>query len=69
VLAAPLDRGFNRLAWIFPYAIGATGLVLAGLTAIRWSRRRDTHDESAAASEPNADALAARLDDELRDLD
>ena len=69
VLAAPLDRGFNRLAWIVPYAIGATGLVIAGFAAIRWTRRREAQQEPAAASEPDNDALDARLDDELRDLD
>jgi cytochrome c-type biogenesis protein CcmF len=68
VLAAPLDRGFNRLAWAVPYAIGATGLVLAAIVAVRWSRRSRADapaQESAAVDDP----LAARLDDELRDLD
>jgi cytochrome c-type biogenesis protein CcmF len=69
VLAAPLDRGFNRLAWVVPYAIGATGLVIAGIAAIRWSRRRETADEETTGQEPRNDALDARLDDELRDLD
>ena len=26
-LAAPIDKGFNRLAWLFPYLVGATGAV------------------------------------------
>jgi cytochrome c-type biogenesis protein CcmF len=68
VLAAPKDEGFNRLAWAVPYAIGATGLLLAGIVAVRWSRRSRTGD----ARQPDAvedDPLAARLDDELRDLD
>jgi cytochrome c-type biogenesis protein CcmF len=69
VLAAPLDRGFNRLAWLVPYVIGATGLVFAGLAAVRWSRRHEAPEESSAASEPPNDTLDARLDDELRDLD
>jgi cytochrome c-type biogenesis protein CcmF len=67
VLSVPLDRGFNRLAWLVPYAIGATGLVIAGIVAIRWSRRHEQEDT--AFSEPQTDALAAKLDDELRDLD
>jgi cytochrome c-type biogenesis protein CcmH/NrfF len=69
VLAAPLDRGFNRLAWAVPYAIGVIGLVSAGLVAVRWSRRR--RDEAPAADPTRSDdaALASRLDDELRDLD
>jgi cytochrome c-type biogenesis protein CcmH/NrfF len=67
-LAAPIDQGFNRLAWLFPYLIGAGGLVIAGSVAIRWSRK--------PAAAPSADvvaradpALEARLDDELSELD
>jgi cytochrome c-type biogenesis protein CcmF len=67
-LAAPIDKGFNRLAWLFPYLIGAGGLVIAGSVAIRWSRK--------PAEVPSADvvakadpALEARLDDELSELD
>lgn len=69
VLAAPLDRGFNRLAWAVPYAIGVTGLLLAGVVAVRWSRRRPQDTPAAAAASQDDAALAARLDDELRDLD
>jgi cytochrome c-type biogenesis protein CcmF len=69
VLAAPLDRGFNRLAWIVPYAVGLAGLLLGGLVAIRWSRRAS--QQAAVAGVPVSDeaALGSRLDDELRDLD
>jgi cytochrome c-type biogenesis protein CcmF len=67
-LAMPIDRGFNRLAWIFPYVLGGAGLVLVVGMAVRWSRRERT---TTAASLPQTrDAvLEARLDDELRDLD
>jgi cytochrome c-type biogenesis protein CcmH/NrfF len=69
-LAAPIDRGFNRLAWAVPYVLGLSGLVLVGGVAIKWSRRRDTDNSRSIADEPDADsALEARLDDELRDLD
>jgi cytochrome c-type biogenesis protein CcmF len=69
ILAAPLDRGFNRLAWALPYAIGVFGLVAAGVVAVRWSRRR--RDEAPGTESTTADdaSLASRLDDELRDLD
>src|SRR5262249_8682591 len=40
MLGAPLDTGFNRLAWLFPYLIGATGAVGVGLVAMRWSHQR-----------------------------
>jgi cytochrome c-type biogenesis protein CcmH/NrfF len=68
VLAAPIDRGFNRLAWIVPYAVGLTGLIGAGLLAVRWSRRAS--QKVAVAGGPTVDdELNARLNDELRDLD
>ena len=68
-LAKPLDEGFNRLAWLFPYLIGAGAALVLGGTAMRWSRRRE-----ATSAEPNAPAatdasLNARLDDELDELD
>jgi cytochrome c-type biogenesis protein CcmF len=78
ILAAPIDEGFNRLAWALPYGVGVTGALAVGLVAFRWSRRRDASvaDDAAAGSTetatgapPNTAALRARLDDELRDLD
>ena len=70
ILAAPLDRGFNRLAWIVPYVAGVLGLVLAGLAAVRWSRRAADQQVAVAGGGSVDDAaLDARLNDELRDLD
>ncbi len=40
VLTEPIDRGFNRLAWLLPYGVGLGGIVLVGGMAMRWSRRR-----------------------------
>jgi cytochrome c-type biogenesis protein CcmH/NrfF len=72
-LASPIDRGFNRLAWAVPYVFGATGLLLVGTVAVKWSRRRTTTGADASSElAPTAQAdpaLEARLDDELRDLD
>jgi cytochrome c-type biogenesis protein CcmH/NrfF len=69
-LAAPLDQGFNRLAWLFPYLVGVGGLVVIGVTARRWARRQAAEETPAAAAAPEQEAeLQARLDDELRDLD
>jgi cytochrome c-type biogenesis protein CcmF len=70
VLMAPIDKGFNRLAWLFPYLVGAFGALVIGLVARRWSHR----DGGAPAGGETAPApedrnLTARLDDELRDLD
>jgi cytochrome c-type biogenesis protein CcmF len=67
VLAAPIDEGFNRLAWALPYVVGVTGAAVVGLVALRWTRRPDA--AAAVAEAPVEDALRARLDDELRDLD
>ena len=66
-LAEPIDEGFNRLAWMFPYMLGAAGLVTIVLTARRWSRPAAAG--SAGVETPIDPALDARLDDELRNLD
>jgi cytochrome c-type biogenesis protein CcmF len=67
ILMSPIDRGFNRLAWAFPYMVGVTGAVAIGFVAVRWSRRQRTAPPEA---QPAADpALDERLDDELRNLD
>ena len=66
MLGAPLDQGFNRLAWMLPWAIGATGAVMVGFAAMKWSRRSED-DETPAAERD--EALDERLDDELRNLD
>jgi cytochrome c-type biogenesis protein CcmH/NrfF len=69
-LASPIDKGFNRLAWFFPYLIGATGAATVALVAFRWSKREGSQDDSPNPSEGTDDPdLRARLDDELRDLD
>ena len=39
VLSEPPNDGVGRLSWLVPYAVGMTGLLLAGLVAVRWSRR------------------------------
>ena len=67
VLMAPIDSGFNRLAWLFPYVLGATGLVGAVVVARRWSRQSDGAPAAAEANENSE--LKTRLEDELRDLD
>jgi cytochrome c-type biogenesis protein CcmH/NrfF len=66
-LAEPIDEGFNRLAWMLPYVLGAAGLVTIVLTARHWTRARMA---AAGAEDQTIDpALDARLDDELRNLD
>jgi cytochrome c-type biogenesis protein CcmF len=67
-LAMPIDKGFNRLAWAVPYAVGVAGAMFAGAAAFRWSRRR--HDaETPVLESTQAEAWHKKLDEELRDLD
>jgi len=68
ILTAPIDSGFNRLAWLFPYAVGLVGAGAVALAARRWSHR-DAWTPAAASAGPQDQVLAGRLDDELRDLD
>jgi hypothetical protein len=64
----PIDKGFNRLAWAVPYAVGVAGAMFAGAAAFRWSRRR--HDaETPVLESTQAEAWHKKLDEELRDLD
>ena len=65
-LAAPIDEGFNRLAWLFPYVIGIVGAFGVGVIAMRWSRQEK---EPARPPEQTDPQLETRLDDELRNLD
>src|SRR3954466_12479787 len=64
MLGAPLDQGFSRLAWLFPYLVGATSAVAVGFAAVKWTRKPDE-----TAEPPIESALDERIDDELRDLD
>jgi hypothetical protein len=66
VLGAPINKGFNRLAWLFPYLVGAGSAVVVGFAAVRLARRHDPAVDAPGAGDP---ALEERLDDELRDLD
>ena len=70
-LAQPLNTGLNRLVWLLPYAIGASGALIVGFVAMRWSHRDPAGDDERAASQADEHdpALRARLENELRDLD
>jgi cytochrome c-type biogenesis protein CcmF len=68
VLQEPIDKGFNRLAWLLPYGVGAAGVVGVGLIAVRWSRRPNDETQAAPGTPIDPD-LESKLDDELRDLD
>jgi cytochrome c-type biogenesis protein CcmF len=65
MLGAPVDKGFNRMAWLFPYLIGAVSAIAVGFVAVKWTRK----SEPEVAAAPIDSALSERIDDELRDLD
>src|SRR5262245_34905197 len=65
MLGAPIDKGFNRLAWLVPYLLGASGAAAIGFAAVKWTRKSDAQEENVAIDS----ALEERIDDELRDLD
>ena len=66
ILLAPIDKGFNRLAWILPYVIGLVGAGAIAFVAKRWARHAPSYEMKPAAADA---ALNGRLDEELRDLD
>ena len=67
-LTSPIDEGFNRMAWLFPYLLGAFGVAGVGLVAVKWSKH--SAGSTSADNTPPADAkMNERLDDELRNLD
>ena len=66
MLGAPLDKGFNRLVWLLPWTLAATGAFAIGFAAVKWSK----HPHEAASGRDAIDAaMDDRLDDELRNLD
>ncbi len=70
-LAAPIDRGFNRLAWLFPYSVAAVAVGGLGFAAYRMAKRPKPPQGPTASETPkiNDQELADKLDDELRNLD
>ena len=44
-LAAPLNRGFNRLAWLFPYSVAALAAGGLGYGAYRMAKRPAAHGD------------------------
>ena len=53
VVAAPLGGGFNRVAWIAPFAVLFAGVIGIGVVAKRW--------QSQHASAPVATSMAEHL--------
>ena len=68
VLTRPIDRGFNRVLWLFPYALGVVAFAGVVVAARRWSRHGDAPVDGQTATAAD-EALNERLNDDLRDLD
>ena len=75
-LVVPLDRGFNRLAWLLPYAMTLAGVGGLVLVARRWGRggssgspRSSARDSNESSSSDEDRKMQARLDDELDEID
>ena len=77
VLSSPTMQGFNRLAWIMPFAVVLTAGFVLALVIQRRTRAAAPHVPSVPASAPPGaksdsktdDALRARLARELDDLE
>jgi cytochrome c-type biogenesis protein CcmH len=62
VLAVPPRKGFDWIAWLLPLAGLGAGVVVVGVLAWRWSRKRDDDPGEDEKLDP---ALEQRLEDEL----
>ncbi len=70
-LAAPIDKGFNRLAWALPYGVGVGAAGMLAYGAYRLTRRPPPSAAPTVAGGAGAADLALQdqLEDELQNLD
>jgi cytochrome c-type biogenesis protein CcmF len=66
VFGEPPNAGSGRFAWALPAVAGVVGFITVAFLALRWSRRPQIAGMPAGVDDPE---MAARLDDELRNLD
>jgi cytochrome c-type biogenesis protein CcmF len=66
ILSEPPQSGSGLVAWAMPLVGGIGGFLMAAYLAVRWSRQPSLAGLPAGIEDPE---MAARLDDELRDLD
>ena len=66
VLSEPPNSGSGRVVWAMPVVVGVGGFMTIAYLAMRWSRRPSFAGMPAGIEDPE---MAARLDDELRNLD
>ena len=66
ILSEPPNSGSGRVVWAMPIVAGLGGLLTVAYLAMRWSHRAPAPALPGGVEDPE---MAARLDDELRDLD
>jgi cytochrome c-type biogenesis protein CcmF len=66
VLSEPPRSGSGSVVWAMPIVVGVGGFLTIAYLAMRWSRRTSFAGAPAGAEDAE---MAARLDDELRNLD
>ena len=66
VLSEPPRSGSGSVVWAMPIVVGLGGFLTVAYLAMRWSRRPSIAGMPAGMEDPE---MAARLDDELRNLD
>jgi cytochrome c-type biogenesis protein CcmF len=66
ILSEPPIAGSGRVVWAMPIVAGLGGFMMIAYLAMRWSRRPQAAGMPAGLEDPE---MAARLDDELRNLD
>ncbi len=66
VLSEPPQSGSGAVVWAMPVVVGIGGFLTAAFFALRWSRRPQLAGMPTGVEDPE---MAARLDDELRNLD
>ena len=69
VLAAPPRHGFDLLAWVIPAVVLIGGAALAVLLAMAWSRSRSGSSSPDGGDAAVDDAMDARIDRELQELE
>jgi cytochrome c-type biogenesis protein CcmH len=69
VLAAPPRHGFDLLAWVIPAVVLIGGAAIAVLLAMAWSRSRSGSSSPDGGDVAVDDAMDARIDRELRELE
>lgn len=72
VLAAPTKKGFNLMAWVFPFAMLLAGFGVVRAVVRRWMRPGAQAAPGAPGGQPAVgedDAYRTKLEKELKDLD